>query len=227
MADNFSFNAGSDSLANPYASPAAIQTTRTSAPIPHRGQQNIWRDGKRVVVMGPHFSFPAVCIKTGRLDDLQPQEQTLKHVSHGVAWMLMFGAIGLLIARSLFGQQIQLTLPVSSAWLANKKKHGRIGLFIALTGGALFVLGIGGMMMCSPQQQDLANLLGIPAMLGMLVGLIGLIYMAIAGSVNLLTVNKMDGNLTWLDGASPEFLSQLPEWGLTGPIGAPGVMRRS
>jgi hypothetical protein len=61
----------------------------------------------------------------------------------------------------------------------------------------------------------------------MLTGLGGLIYMAIAGSINLLTVHKMDGQITWLDGASPEFLATLPDWSTQGPISAPGVLRRS
>jgi hypothetical protein len=217
MADNFSFDPHAASLANPYASPVIPQATTRAAPMP---QQNLWRDGKRIVLVGPNFTFPACCIKTGRIDDLVPQKQTLKFVKHGLAWTLMFGVIGAAIAQSLFGETLQLTLPVNGAWLAKKKKHFWIGLYIALGGGAVFVfslLAVG----------VLGEAAAMVMLFGMLVGLGGLIYMAAAGSINLLTCHKMDGMIAWLDGASPEFLARLPDWSTTGPIGAKGVLRRS
>lgn len=226
MANEFFPQPRPDNLTNPYAPPTVNQTSWPSAPVETRGQQNIWRDGKRVVVMRPNFAFPAVCVKTGRIDDLAPQQQTLKFVQGGVIWAVMFGAIGALIAQALFGQTLKLTFPLCSSWLANKKMHGRIGLFIALSGGALFILGLVGIVVCNPQE-DFANILVILVLVAMFVGLGGLIYMAIAGSNNILSIQKIDGNVTWLDGAGAEFLSQLPEWSLTGPIGAPGVLRRS
>jgi hypothetical protein len=44
---------------------------------------------------------------------------------------------------------------------------------------------------------------------------------------NLFSVHRIDGQITWLSGAAPEFLAPLPEWSTTGPIGAPGVLRKA
>jgi hypothetical protein len=220
--DSFS-KPGVEASTNPYASPV-LPTEVTRAPL--LPQQNLWRDGKRVVLLGPNFSFPACCVKTGRIDDLEPRPLTLKYVKHGLTWTIMFGVIGALIAQSLFGETLTLTLPVNRDWLAKKKKHSWIGLTIALGGGALFGLALVGVMASDPSG-DGGEIFAIAMLVGMLVGLGGLIYMAAAGSVNLLTCHKMDGMLTWLDGASPEFLARLPDWSTMGPIGAPGVLRRS
>ncbi|WP_254510086.1 hypothetical protein [Anatilimnocola floriformis] len=211
---------------NPYAYSGAIPTPVATTKAQPLNSLNLFRDGKQIVVVGNQFVFPPCCVMTGSDQNLVPKAHTVKFVPHSIAWTLMFGVIGAAIAQATMGRQLQLNLPISNDWLAKKKKHSRRGLFIALGGGAVFLLSLVAMLSLDPRQQELSNLIGIPALLGMLTGLGGLIYMAAAGSVNLVGCSKMEGNCVWLTGAAADFLALLPEWSTQGPPGAPGVMRR-
>jgi hypothetical protein len=188
---------------------------------------NLWRDGKQIVVVGNQFVFPTCCVMTGSTQNLIPKPHTVKYTPHGMTWMVMFGAIGAAIAQATMGRQLELNLPISNDWLAKKQWHSRLGLFIALAAGATFVLSLVGVFYVEPKGGTWGELILIPLGLSMLIGLGALIYMAIAGSINLLGCSKMDGNCVWLTGASPAFLAHLPEWSTQGPLGAPGVLRRS
>ncbi|WP_425615178.1 hypothetical protein NA78x_005078 [Anatilimnocola sp. NA78] len=225
MADNFFAKPTADALSNPYASPTIYEAQ--VAPQPGLSAGNTYRDGKRLVVVFPGFSFPARCIKTGRTDELVPKPLTVKHLNNAVIWMLVGGLVGIAIGHALYGRKLEMTLPVSDYYLQSKKKHFRISLMIVLAGAAMFVLSLVAVMLIDPSQQELSNLAAMPMLLGMFTGIGGLIYMAIAGSVNLLTCNRMVGNVAWLDGASVDFLTGLPDWSTSGPVGAPGVVRRS
>lgn len=92
-------------------------------------------------------------------------------------------------------------------------------------GRAVFLLSLVGVFFFEPKGGSPAKLILIPMMLSMLTGIGALIYMAIAGSINLLGCSQMDGNCVWLTGASPEFLAHLPDWSTQGPLGALGVLR--
>jgi len=225
MADNFFAKPTADSHVNPYASPSVYEVQ--VPPRPGLSSGNAYRDGKRLVVVFPGFTLPACCIKTGRTDDLIPKTHTVKYLKNAVVWLLVGGLIGVALGHALCGRKLEMTLPVSDYYLKKKKKHGYIGIMIALAGGAMFLLSLIFVLSLKPSQQELGNLVGIPMLIGMFMGIAGLIYMAFAGSVNLLTCNRMDGNVAWLDGASTDFLMGLRDWSTSGPVGAPGVMRRS
>lgn len=199
-----------------------------SKPQPAIGGHNVFRDGKLLVVVGPNFAFPPRCIKTGLTTDLQPRQQSIKYVPGQLGWAVLGGAIGILIAQALFGQTLNLTVPVSLVHLNKIYRRWLLGLWIALGGFALFGLAVFVVVFVDPfVGGKWADYLAIPTLGGLLIGIGGILYMCIAGSVNLLTSSKMDGTCAWLKGAAPEFLATLPDWSTAGPLGASGVLRRS
>jgi hypothetical protein len=211
---------------NYYASPQHPNEFAPPLPQQRMSSLNLFRDGKQIVVVGSQFVFPTCCVMTGRTDNLVPKAHTVKFTPNGMTWAIMFGAIGAAIAQATMGRKLELNLPISNDWLAKKKWHSRLGLIIALSAGAVFLLSLVGVFFFEPKGGSPAELILIPMMLSMLTGLGALIYMAVAGSVNLLGCSKMDGNCVWLTGASKDFLAHLPDWSTQGPPGAPGVKRR-
>lgn len=198
------------------------QATRPTIP-----SQHLWRDGKQIVIVGNQFVFPAVCIKTGKTENLIPTPYTAKYLKNSLGWMILFGAVGAAVAQATVGSQVKLNLPVSAEWLKRKHWHFSAGIFTALGAFAFFVFCVAVVIFIDPSHGGLGEYVALPMLLSMVVGLGGLIYMAAAGSYTLLSCSHMEGNCTWLVGASDDFLQYLPEWSTMGPPGAPGVLRRA
>jgi hypothetical protein len=218
MSDSFFAKPTADAL------PATFHVQQATRPkIP---SQHLWRDGKQIVIVGSQFIFPPVCIKTGKTENLIPTPHTAKYLKNSLGWMIMFGAVGAMLAQATVGSQVKLNLPVSAEWLKRKHWHFSVGIFTALAAFAFFVLCVAVVIFIDPSHGGLGEHVAIPMLLSMFVGFAGLIYMAAAGSYNLLSCSRMEGNCVWLDGASDDFLQYLPEWSTMGPAGAPGVLRR-
>jgi hypothetical protein len=185
---------------------------------------NLWRDRHWIVVLGDWPTFPAVCVLTGKTDNLVQIPHTVKFLRHGWVWILFFGLIGAAIGQAMMGRSLNLNLPVSGDLLDRKRRHFLIGVWIAFFSGLLFVIGCA--VFIANWRED-SDYLIFPMLLALFIGFGGLIYMAFAGSYRRLLCNRMEGNCMWLTGASPEFLKHLPDWTTTGPRGAPGVRYRS
>ena len=188
--------------------------------------KNLWRDGHQLVVLGDEFVFPECCVMTGSQQNIGPVFHTVNHLPNSLYWQIMFGTLGALFAQARFGTRLDLCLPVSNDWLGKRKRNARRGVRIAVGSGAVLLLSVIGIFYFDPREEVIGQLLMIPLLLAQFTGIGALIYLAFAGTIDLLKCYRMDRGCTWLHGASPAFLAHLPDWSTAGPPGYPGVLRR-
>lgn len=173
--------------------------------------QGAYQDGRRLVVHTHAAQLPAYCVKTNEADPGLWHPLKLEWVPNAVMWAVLGGAIGMAIAKSMTGKKVQLSIPIKPEVLARHKSSYRIGWGLICGGLFLFILGIFGFALTVDQNESASMALGIAGGAGILLTLIGVIFMLVMHRP-LLKVWQVRQDYAWLDGAHPEFLAALPQW---------------
>ena len=172
-----------------------------------------WRDGASLVVRIGNAQLPIYCLKSNAAVDGRTKHVELEWVPHQGTWVLMLGALGYWISRSLYGRKIPLDLPLSEDWVASRRSVARPG-WLAIIGGAICLIGgtfiyVFALVSGVPEQAMVWMM--FPILIGPLIAIGGLIYLFVADKP-LLTVEKVEDDFAWLAGASPSYLDRLTEW---------------
>jgi len=195
---------------NPYQSPQTIADP--SADVPDN-RDGLWREGKLLVVRVENPRFPPKCIKTNQHFDGSPTRTELEWVPGHTLWLGMFGLIGHMIAKAMYGKKVTLMLPVSNEFRAGQRKTAVIGWLMIGGGIAGAILATVGYVfaMAAQVEESAAQVIMLAVFLSPLIALAGVIYLFVKHRP-LVVVRKIDGAHAWLDKIDAEFLDTLPDW---------------
>lgn len=178
---------------NPYAPPLSNFVPRSSYKYSGIG---IYCDQGNVVLSRSNYKFPAVCLKTGQATDgIYPLRVRTLPRGKSVAIAVAFGAVGLAIARSMFGTNFQIDVPMVPGWVnpnAPTKEQSKRGWGAVGIGLLLIVLGI--------MLSLFAEVFMILCAIGLLVGIVGFFLGGYKSSKKPFEITTFDSEYIWLDG---------------------------
>lgn len=184
---------------NPYAAPQAPLMTPTPNMARTYVPGTVWRSGDLLVMLNGGW-LPDRCVVT---NDPALPDRLACTMSYIGPWYYLWPLIAIYFAGNTAGTRTRVDVPVSSgAWWGRAGRYTfAIGLgvvgFITMVGGFIATEAIGP--------------------LALVIALVGgiLFFLAIGMGrtwVEPLSAHYIDHQLVWLQGASPDYLAQLPEW---------------
>ena len=191
---------------NPYLSPQSEDApTRVDD-----DEDGVWRDGDLLVVRMRKFRFAPRCVKTNQPHTGDPTSVDLEWIPNRWVWALLFGAVGLGIARSIYGKKSTIRLPVSHDWLGAQTQSAGTGWSMIFGGILVFVASVIGYVvaMASGVDEDSLAWVMIILLVAPLVSIAGVVYLVVRNKP-LATVRKMTEDYAWLGGISPDYLATL------------------
>lgn len=194
---------------NPYQSPPLPDASTISNQEP----AGLWRDRDLLVlrIRDPHF--PPRCIKTNKFCDGSPTQLDVDWIPNHGMWLLMLGALGHVIAKSLYGKTISIKFPVSQQWLSKHRRTSNIGWAMILGGMFVFVFETVGyvFLMCAGTDVNSSNWMVFVLLAAPLVSIAGVASM-FAFHKLIVTAFKITNEHAWIAKISPDFLESLPDW---------------
>lgn len=114
---------------------------------------------------------------------------------------VMGGAVGLMIANSIWGKQFDLDLPLRSDWVDPTNAKSKRGWKVVWLGFALIVIGI----VLSVFSEAMIALCGI----GMVVGIVGLFLGGYKSSRGPFSISNFNEDFVWIKGADQSIVNLL------------------
>jgi hypothetical protein len=159
-----------------------------------------WRDRKALVTQ-KGVSLGHACLKCGEPATTR-LPRTLSWHHPALYLLILVGVIVYLIVGMALRQTARAEIPLCAACDGRRKRNIGIGWFIFLSSVALVILG--------GSNVDENEALGWPALIsGMILMIFSLVW---AVGVQIITVQRMQGNVVWICKAHPKLLETLPEW---------------
>lgn len=173
----------------------------------------VWRQGDLLVIRLGRYRLPRRCVKTNLPFEGEPMMMAIDWIPHHGIWMLMFGAMGHVLAKAMFGKTVSLQLPVSRDWLARYRRV-KIAGWSLIVGGIVScvlttVVAIGAITM-RWDDRIYSLLMGVVC-ISPLVALLGLVFLFFFHKP-IATARMLTDEFVWLDRIDAGFLWLLPEW---------------
>lgn len=188
---------------NPYQSPLTGPTREWTG-------SGIWRDKNRLVLWVPQPTLVNACVKTGEKNDLEHVSLKLEYVPAGAAWMIVFGALGYLLAKSVAGTKIEIVAPVSKRWMASRRYWQWFWGFGI--GFGVLLLFSGFVLMAN--KDNLGESIQLAAVAAATLGLFGALFSLFALLIvcrPILKIEKVKDVHAWVSGAHPAYLALIEE----------------
>ena len=189
---------------NPFSPPSTSDSKAFSAADYKYTGIGVYCDKGKLVLSRSKYQLPAICLKTGEpTDGTFPIQTKMLGQGQGAAIAVAGGAIGYAIARSLFGTEFDLKIPLKQYWVnpdvatAAKTKRSwgvvAIGLVLILLGIALSLVSEAFMVLC---------------VVGMIVGIVGLFVGGYKSSRKPYSITSFNDKFIWLDGVDKTLAMQ-------------------
>lgn len=186
---------------NPYAPPPSS----SDYPIePKYSGMGVYCDQGVLVLSRAGHKLPAICLKTGQATDgVYPVRVRALPKARGIAIAIAFGAIGVAIARALFGTNFSLDIPLVPGWsnpkdpTPEKSKRGwgvvALGILLILVGMGLSVVSEAFLILCA---------------VGMIVAIFGFFVGGYKSSKKPYEISNFNAKYIWLDGVDKDIAFQ-------------------
>jgi hypothetical protein len=189
---------------NPFSPPTTSDSHATSSADYRYSGTGVYCDRGTLVLSRSKYQLPAICLKTGEpTDGTFPIQTKMLGQGQGAAIAIAGGAIGYAIARSLFGTEFDLKIPLKQDWVnpdaPTAAKMKRSWGVVAI-GFALILLGIG----LSLVSEAFIVLCAI----GMIVGIVGLFVGGYKSSRKPYSITSFNDKFIWLDGVDKTLAMQ-------------------
>lgn len=176
---------------NPYAPPRSDSQETTVGEWTGIG---VFNDRGTLVLSRAGFQLPDVCLKSGEpTEKLFELNQRALPKTRAIGTFLAAGAVGLVIARSMFGEDFELKLPMRQDSETQKEKEKRSWIVVGI-GFALILLGIIGSVF--------AEALMALSALGMVVGIVGLFLGGVKSVNGPFSISNFNTQYLWVEGAN-------------------------
>jgi len=185
----------SDADLNPYAAPFA-----SLVPEPATSDGGVWRDADLLVVRKGSV-LPARCVKCNEAAERWKKQTLYWH--HPGLYVLLLSPLIYLIVVLIVRQSIALPIGVCRRHLARRRRVIFVAWLLVFGGlGTMILTGS----LVGAARRDFA----LPVLLsGIAMMIVGAFY-GVLGA-RLLWPKRIDPYFAWINGASPEYLAELPE----------------
>lgn len=176
-------------------------------------ESGLWAHEDRLVVRVGRIRPPCLCIKTAEPYEGPATIVRLEWLPRRVMWLLLLGAIGERIAKSLFAKSVLVALPVSQDWMRARKKKAIIGWAIVAAGIATLLAGpIIYIATLSPDNLKSSPMwIFYPIGAGVVTAILGGLFL-LRCHKPIAKVHRVADDLIWLDQIHPGFLKAVPQW---------------